>query len=221
VSFKFLITVAPSILLIYYFFTSDKYREPIGTVLKITFYGVLICFPAVYGNEFAAHLVGGWDVAAFTGVPLVEEGLKFLIFYIFVCANGEYDEPMDAIVYAVCISLGFATLENLSYVYFQAKPDEAMITAVMRAFTAVPAHALFGLTMGLLFINYSFIKKSNYNLFLCFLYPALLHSSYNFLVVNSNLFIIIIFLFFAWRIQLSKFNAIKALQSVQKDYQKV
>ena len=33
-----------------------------------------------------------------------------------------------------------------------------MITAVMRAFTAVPAHALFGLTMGLLFINYSFIK---------------------------------------------------------------
>ena len=65
-SYLFLTTVAPSIFLIYYFFTSDKYREPIGTVLKITFYGVLICFPAVYGNQFAASILG-WNIAAFTG----------------------------------------------------------------------------------------------------------------------------------------------------------
>ncbi|MBT7543276.1 MAG: PrsW family intramembrane metalloprotease [Gammaproteobacteria bacterium] len=219
-SYLFLTTVAPSILLIYYFFTSDKYREPIGTVLKITFYGVLICFPAVYGNQFVASILG-WNIAAFTVVPIVEEGLKFLVFYKFVCVNGEYDEPMDAIVYAVCISLGFATLENLSYVYVHSLPSEAMFIALMRGFTAVPAHALFGLTMGLLFINYSFIEKSNHNLFLCFLYPALLHSTYNFLVGNTNIFLMVIFLIIAWRVQLSKFKAIKAIQSVQKNYQKV
>ena len=219
-SLLFLTTIAPSVLLIYYFFNSDKYREPLSSVLKITFYGVLICLPAVYGNQFAASFLG-WKVASFTGVPMVEEGLKFLIFYKIVCASKEYDEPMDAIVYAVCISLGFATLENIQYVYNLSLPSEAMLTAIIRGFTAVPAHALFGLTMGLLFINYSYIKKSNYNLFLCFLYPAALHGSYNFLVGYTNILLVILFLFFSWKIQLSKFKIIKEIQDNRKDYNKV
>ena len=219
-SLLFLTTIAPSVLLIYYFFNSDKYREPLSSILKITFYGVLICLPAVYGNEFAASFLG-WKVASFTGVPMVEEGLKFLIFYKIVCTSKEYDEPMDAIVYAVCISLGFATLENIQYVYNLSLPSEAMLTAIIRGFTAVPAHALFGLTMGLLFINYSYIKKSDYNLFLCFLYPAALHGSYNFLVGYTNILLVILFLFFSWKIQLSKFKIIKAIQDNQKDYNKV
>ena len=215
-----LTTIAPSILLIYYFYTSDKYREPLTSVLKITFYGVLICLPAVYGNQFAASFLG-WKVASFTGVPMVEEGLKFLIFYKIVCASKEYDEPMDAIVYAVCISLGFATLENIQYVYNLSLPSEAMLTAIIRGFTAVPAHALFGLTMGLLFINYSYIKKSNYNLFLCFLYPAVLHGSYNFLVGYANILLVILFLFFTWKMQLRKFKIIKEIQNKRKYYDKV
>ena len=219
-SLLFLTTIAPSVLLIYYFFNSDKYREPLSSILKITFYGVLICLPAVYGNQFAASFLG-WKVASFTGVPMVEEGLKFLIFYKIVCASKEYDEPMDAIVYAVCISLGFATLENIQYVYNLSLPSEAMLTAIIRGFTAVPAHALFGLTMGLLFINYSYIKKSNYNLFLCFLYPAALHGSYNFLVGYTNILLVILFLFFSWKIQLSKFKIIKEIQDNRKDYNKV
>jgi len=219
-SLLFLSTVAPSILLIYYFFTSDKYREPLSSVLKITFYGVLICLPAVYGNQFAASILG-WKVASFTGVPIVEEGLKFLIFYKIVIASKEYDEPMDAIVYAVCISLGFATLENIQYVYNLSAPSEAMLTAIIRGFTAVPAHALFGLTMGLLFINYSYIKKSNYNLFLCFLYPAALHGCYNFLVGYTNILLVILFLFFVWKMQLRKFKIIKEIQDKRKYCDKV
>ena len=219
-SLLFLTTIAPSILLLYYFFNSDKYREPLSSVLKITFYGVLICLPAVYGNQFAASILG-WKVASFTGVPIVEEGLKFLIFYKFVCASKEYDEPMDAIVYAVCISLGFATLENIQYVYNLSAPSEAMLTAIIRGFTAVPAHALFGLTMGLLFINYTYIKKSNYNLFLCALYPVILHGSYNFLVGYANILLVILFLFFTWKMQLRKFKIIKEIQNKRKYYDKV
>ena len=219
-SLLFLTTIAPSILLLYYFFNSDKYREPLSSILKITFYGVLICLPAVYGNQFAASILG-WKVASFTGVPIIEEGLKFLIFYKFVCVSKEYDEPMDAIVYAVCISLGFATLENIQYVYNLSAPSAAMLTAIIRGLTAVPAHALFGLTMGLLFINYSYIKKSNYNLFLCFLYPAALHGCYNFLAGYTNILLVILFLFFVWKMQLRKFKIIKEIQDKRKYYDKV
>ena len=209
-SLLFLTTIAPSLILIYYFYNSDKYKEPINTIVKITFYGVLICFPAIYGNQFASSIVG-WETATFTGVPIVEEGLKFLIFYQFVCRSKDYDEPMDAIVYAVCISLGFATLENIMYVY-NSGTSAAMYVAILRGLTAVPAHALFGLTMGLMFINYSFIKKNNYNLLMCFIYPTMMHATYNFLVGHTNLFLVIIILIITWRIQLKKFRALKALQ---------
>ena len=209
-SLLFLTTIAPSLILIYYFYTSDKYKEPIHTIVKITFYGVLICFPAIYGNQFASSIVG-WETATFTGVPIVEEGLKFFIFYQFVCRSKDYDEPMDAIVYAVCISLGFATLENIMYVY-NSGTSAAMYVAILRGLTAVPAHALFGLTMGLMFINYSFIKKNNYNLLMCFIYPTMMHATYNFLVGHTNLFLVIIILIITWRIQLRKFRALKALQ---------
>lgn len=218
-SLLFLTTIAPSIILIYYFYNSDKYKEPISTILKITFYGVLICFPAIYGNQFASSIVG-WNMATYTGVPIVEEGLKFFIFYKFVCSSKDYDEPMDAIVYAVCISLGFATLENIMYVY-NSSTSAAMYVAILRGMTAVPAHALFGLTMGLMFINYSFIKKNNYNLIMCFIYPALMHAAYNFLVGHTNVFLVIIILIICWRIQLRKFRGFKSLQQIKKSYKKI
>jgi RsiW-degrading membrane proteinase PrsW (M82 family) len=106
------------------------------------------------------------------------------------------------------------------YVY-NAGTSAAMYVAILRGLTAVPAHALFGLTMGLMFINYSFIKKSNQNLIMCFIYPALMHAAYNFLVGYTSLFLVIIVLIFSWRLQLGKFRDFKALQQIQKDYKKI
>ena len=106
------------------------------------------------------------------------------------------------------------------YVY-NSGTSAAMYVAILRGLTAVPAHALFGLTMGLMFINYSFIKKNNYNLAMCFIYPMLMHATYNFLVGHTNVFIVIIILIISWRIQLRKFRSFKALQQTQKSYKKI
>ena len=53
---------------------------------------------------------------------------------------------MDAIVYGVVVSLGFATLENYDYVFRIAEEYEVspLDMAITRAFTAVPMHALCG-----------------------------------------------------------------------------
>ena len=57
---------------------------------------------------------------------------------------------MDAIVYGVVVSLGFATLENYSYVYEVSEQlgYSAREVAILRSFTAVPLHALCGVIMG-------------------------------------------------------------------------
>ena len=60
---------------------------------------------------------------------------------------------MDGIVYGVTVSLGFATLENFYYVYLLADYFEttSMSLAILRSFSAVPAHAVFGVFMGYFF----------------------------------------------------------------------
>lgn len=80
---------------------------------------------------------------AFFKVALIEEFSKFLFVRFILFPNRNFNEPFDGIVYAVMVSMGFATLENILYVFHYGYG-----TGVLRMFTAVPAHATFGVMMG-------------------------------------------------------------------------
>jgi RsiW-degrading membrane proteinase PrsW (M82 family) len=82
-------------------------------------------------------------LSAFIGVALVEEGVKYLGARLFSYRNRAYDEIYDGVIYCVCVSLGFATVENILYVM-----QTGVSTAVIRAVTAVPAHTIFAIVMG-------------------------------------------------------------------------
>ena len=99
-----LITIAPSILILLYFFLSDKFKEPKGTVFLVFFLGILICLPAgilnsfIYENfnnntETVERLLG-----SFLGPAWTEELLKLFILYAIVLKRKEFNEPMDGIV---------------------------------------------------------------------------------------------------------------------------
>ena len=60
--------------------------------------------------------------------------------YIF---SEECDEPYDFVFYGAMVSVGFAAIENVFYVL-----DGGLFVAIMRAFTAVPMHAICGAMMG-------------------------------------------------------------------------
>ena len=53
----------------------------------------------------------------FLSAAPVEEVLKFTVLYSLVYKMKDFNEPIDGIVYGVTVSLGFATLENIYYVY--------------------------------------------------------------------------------------------------------
>jgi RsiW-degrading membrane proteinase PrsW (M82 family) len=76
-------------------------------------------------------------------VALVEEFSKFAFVRFVLYRNKNFNEPFDGIVYAVMVSMGFATFENVMYVY-----SYGLETGILRMFTAVPAHATFGVIMG-------------------------------------------------------------------------
>ena len=74
----------------------------------------------------------------------------------------DFNERMDGLVYGICVSLGFATLENIDYVYWQNIQDfTSHEIAILRSFSAIPAHGAFGLIMGYFFMKYSFVQKKN------------------------------------------------------------
>ena len=104
----------------------DKHREPASQLIKAILLGVAIVIPVI-ATEFAAQFAGtilglGTDslmgalYTSFIGAALPEEAFKLLALWLLLRKNRHFDEHYDGIVYAVCISMGFAAVENVSYI---------------------------------------------------------------------------------------------------------
>ena len=190
-----LITIVPSILILLYFFLSDKFKEPKGSIALVFFLGICICLPAGYINSFMENnfkdLFSERLLFSFLGPAWCEELLKFIILYFIVLRRNEFNEPMDGIVYGVVVSLGFATLENYEYVFILAEKWEIdpYQIAILRSYSAVPMHGLLGCVMGFYFGMYSFTANKKY-LILCLLIPFIIHGLYNFLAYPYHFMIL-------------------------------
>jgi len=218
----FLITLLPSILLILYFFLSDKFNEPKKLTFQIFILGVLSIIPAFYLNNFILRNFSTGDkfndalLTGFFAGGLVEEILKFSILYFFILKKDEFNEPMDGIVYGVAASLGFASLENFYYVYFRSSEFglEEIHLAIFRAFTAVPMHGLVGCVMGFYFGLLAFTGNYKF-LGYALVVPIIFHGTYNFLLSFNffyAFFIVIILLIFSIKLH----NIVKIQQKYKK-----
>uniref|UniRef100_A0A7V1EHM3 PrsW family intramembrane metalloprotease n=1 Tax=candidate division WOR-3 bacterium TaxID=2052148 RepID=A0A7V1EHM3_UNCW3 len=96
--------------------------------------------------------------------------------------NIEFDEVMDGIVYCVASSLGFATIENIFYVF-----EYGVGTGILRAFLSVPGHALFGALMGYYIGRAKFDKPNEKRLItLGLLFAILTHGIFDFLLFTKT-----------------------------------
>ena len=221
-----LITIVPSLLIILFFVKSDLFPEPNNQIFKIFLYGILLCIPAfiintVFGSFFSNVGFNGTLLPSLLSAAPVEEILKFTVLYYLVYKMKDFNEPIDGIVYGVTVSLGFATLENIYYVYVLSDyyNVSSQSLAMLRSFSTIPAHGIFGATMGYFFMKYSFIKKQD-NLTLCIIVPILLHASYNFFV-STNFLLALLVIFISWLILLNAFSKLKNKQKKKKkEYEK-
>lgn len=119
-------------------------------------------------------------VSCFIGIGLVEEYSKFIFVRYYTYKKKDFNEPFDGIVYCVMVSMGFATLENILYVY---KGGESV--AWMRMFTAVPMHAVFAIFMGYFMGIQKFYNKKNFAI-IGLLIAALIHGIYDFVLMYPD-----------------------------------
>jgi len=139
--------IAPGIALLAYFYLKDRYHsEPIRMVAKMFLLGVLIVFPTMILQQVLIPLAGDNSfLYAFTVSAGLEEFLKWFVVFHVIYKHSIFDEPYDGIIYAVAVSLGFATLENIIYALVGAGTFSSLL---FRAFLPVSAHAMFGVMMG-------------------------------------------------------------------------
>lgn len=186
----FISALLPVLILLYFIYRKDKLQpEPLGRLVWTFFVGCLCVIPASLmelvltpfapSDPVTGGLFTGYAVAGFS-----EELCKLLLLLWVVWKSPYFDEYFDGIVYAVFLSLGFACVENIMYVF---SGDDPMAVALTRGLLAVPAHFLFAVIMGYHLALAKFdLPKRRTHLFHALLYPVLLHGTYDALLMVSS-----------------------------------
>lgn len=194
-----LIAAAPVFIILAYIYYRDKYeKEPIKLLLEGLLAGGVIVLPIIFFERIIQNYSAGFNHmgqaawTAFMVAALVEEAFKYFAVYVLIWKNPNFNEKFDGIVYAVFVSLGFALVENFGYVF---KEGNGMHAGLIRAFTAVPAHAMFGIMMGYWLGLAKFVpsKRSKY-LVLAFVFPFLFHGLYDFILMSQHKILLIFFI---------------------------
>lgn len=142
----FVMAVAPALYLLWHFHHADKYKsESLGLLAGTFFLGAVFAIVAAFiePNQPQGANVFGTFIYFLLGVALIEEFLKFLAVRVLSYRSKHFDEAMDGVIFGITAALGFATVENVFYVF---KFGGAV--ALFRAFVSVPGHAFYGAIMG-------------------------------------------------------------------------
>jgi len=177
------LAIAPGIAICLYIFFKDIYnKEPkrilvasflLGSLTIIPPFFIETGFKPLFDNSFT-----GTAFYAYGIVALSEELSKYIVLRYYCYTRRLFDEPMDGIVYSVMVSMGFATLENINYVYLY-----GYSTAFIRMFLSVPAHASFAVVMGYYVGKAKFDSANSFRLMLTGLAIAVFfHGTFDFFI---------------------------------------
>ncbi len=208
------LALSPVFIILMYVYFRDKYeKEPVKLLLKSLLAGGLIVLPVSMTESILSGFmpVNGTVTQAayeaFVVAGCTEEIFKFLALYFLIWRNPNFNEKFDGIVYAVFVSLGFAAIENIMYV-----SHGGISVALTRSLTAVPAHALFGISMGY-FFGIAHMNREKRNLFLrkALLVPILLHGLYDFILLSQVSLFLFLFIPFMIALYISGFRRMKLI----------
>ncbi len=209
-----LLALAPVFIILFYVWMRDKYeREPFRLLVSAVIAGCLSVIPVLFFGSFYAGFLNledglaGAFWQAFVVAAFTEELFKFLALYILIWRKPDFNEKFDGIVYAVFVSLGFAAVENILYV-----TGGGFQVGITRAITAVPAHAIFGITMGYYFgIAHMYAELKRTYLYLAFFIPFLLHGIYDFILMSGAPALLALFIPFLIYLYITGFRRMKRI----------
>jgi protease PrsW len=181
----------PGLAISFWIYRKDKYeKEPRHLLLACFVWGCVSTIPAVIGQMYFKHLENENSLVqtfifSFFIIALTEELAKFLFLRFYAYPKDAFNEPIDGIVYAVMVGMGFATLENVLYTF--SSGNGGWGTAFGRALTAVPAHGVFAVVMGAYVGLAKFVpEKRNTYMLQGILLAVFFHGLYDFFLLQKT-----------------------------------
>lgn len=205
--------LTPVAVLLFYIFRKDKVQpEPTNWLLKAFGFGVLSVFFSFAFSVPATLLLGmEIDASTYTSVSkafadafalaaIPEELSKFIMLWLLLRKNPHFDEKFDGIVYAVCIGMGFAGIENVMYIAGGIEDGSWIGIGISRALFSIPGHFFFAVLMGYYYSLYHFgIDRSTKAKAMILVAPILAHGLFDGILfcmnVDEGLALISLFLF--------------------------
>jgi RsiW-degrading membrane proteinase PrsW (M82 family) len=182
--------VLPALYLLYCIYQADRVeKEPAGLLISLAISGIIATFLAMMAESVGYLLVSSvfWEGSIlynfffyFFVVALSEEGFKYLLLKKRTWNSPAFNCRFDGVVYAVFVSLGFAAIENLLYVF-----QYGLSVAWARGVLAVPAHMGFAVYMGAFYGRAKICDVAGdhqgmvTNLVLSYAVPVLFHALYD------------------------------------------
>ena len=214
--------ILPIIIIGVVIYRIDRYdKEPLGLLFKLMLFGALASIPVIIVEILLGKVpIGGiLGVAyrAFIAVALVEEFFKRLVVMKFAYKRPEFDEPLDGIVYCVFAALGFAAFENIMYVfqYSAMSPNIALYRGIL----SVPAHTLFGVSMGYFMSLAKYATDSNaaarYRTRSLWV-PVFFHGVYDFILFMGTPIFLLIFIPFVIYMWVNGIKKLKQFAVISK-----
>jgi len=204
------LAIIPAVILLVYIYREDRLeKESPRLIIRLVIFGIISTLLAALAEQIGMTLLDLWlsensllyrIILYFGIVAFSEEGFKYLVLKRVTWNNPEFNCKFDGVVYAVSVSLGFALWENIKYVMAY-----GLSTALLRAVTAVPGHACFGVIMG---AWYGLAKRkqaqgwdsaSRTARIIAVVMPAIVHGAYDFIAtanISTIHFIVFVVLMF-------------------------
>ncbi|MBC8185440.1 PrsW family intramembrane metalloprotease, partial [candidate division KSB1 bacterium] len=186
------IAILPPALLVHYMTgKTESNKKQKRIIFTLYLLGIILTIPILslefllgrIEASFGFSLLLSQFLKAFLIVGLCEEFSKGIIVYVFAYKRIEFDQFIDGVVFAITVSMGLATFENLLYLL-----NGGVGIALLRTFTAVPMHAI---SAGILGYYISRAKFSNSRndarkfLLKGVFFASIIHGLYDF-ILSSN-----------------------------------
>ena len=219
--------VIPAVVLIIYVYRMDRLeKEPWSMIWRLALLGAISTALAQLtenaGIAILPHLARAgskayYAILCFVIVAVSEEGFKYLILKLRTWRAPSFNCRFDGIVYACAVSLGFSLWEHIMYV-----TAYGMSTAIVRAITAIPGHACFGVFMGAFYgvakqyETYGAYTESGLFRLLAVIVPVLLHGTYDYLAMRNDQGLLLVFIAFIAAMFFVAYKTVKKLSRTDR-----
>lgn len=180
------LSILPVIILLISIYRQDKYeKEPLWLLILAFVGGIVSTFLDLLLIDGIINPIWYSDsvfYSAFMEAGFPEELCKFVVLFLLIWWNKNFNEYMDGIVYATFVGLGFACLENILYVL-----QGGIGVGIIRALISVPGHFLFGVMMGYFLSLAKFSEKNRIlNIVLSIAIPVIAHGLFDWLLMVTD-----------------------------------